>query len=94
MNRVPPEQRDAFAERGGRLTNDAVSAVLDVAVAAKEESTGTPSSGIGTWSAMSRLVGFLGSVFIDTANSSVGDRSGQLIMTGPGWSTCEVPNNR
>lgn len=80
MSQVSKDQRDEFAERGGRLANDAVSAFLDVAVAAKKELDQHPEQRQRNLDALSELVGFVGSMFIDTANRTVGTTAGQPII--------------
>jgi hypothetical protein len=61
-----------FATRGGRLANDALSVALDVAVAAKDGFDANAETRSRNLDALSQLAGFLGSVFIETANRTVG----------------------
>jgi hypothetical protein len=65
---------------GGRLANDVVSSFLDVAVAAKNELDRHPEQRGKTLDALSALVGFVGSMFIDTANRTVGTAAEQPII--------------
>ncbi|WP_433364763.1 hypothetical protein ACQPZX_34550 [Actinoplanes sp. CA-142083] len=77
MSQMPAEQRDEFAERGGRLANDLVSSFLDVAVAAKNELDRHPDQRRENLDKLSTLVSFVGSIFIDTANKTVGTTAEQ-----------------
>jgi hypothetical protein len=80
MNQVSQEQRDKFAKQSGQLANDAVSAFLDAAVAAKKQLDQNPKRREQNLEALSALVGFVGSMFIDTANRTVGTAAGQPIV--------------
>ena len=87
MNQVSQEQRDKFAKQrdkfakqSGQLANEAVSAFLDAAVAAKKQLDQDPKRREQDLEALSTLVGFVGSMFIDTANRTVGTAAGQPIL--------------
>lgn len=61
-----------LATRGGRLANDALSVALEVAKAAKEGFDADTETRSRNLDALSQLAAFLGSVFIETANRTVG----------------------
>ena len=83
----------ALTQSSGQLASEALTVALNVADAAKEGFDREPGLRDRTVQTMSQLVSFLGSVFIDTANSSVGASSGQLINRARVVNV-EVPNNR
>jgi len=76
LGRRPPDQRDGLVTRGARLANDAVCVALDVALAARDEFDRNPTQRNRTLDALSQVVSFAGSLFVDTANQAVGTSAG------------------
>jgi len=93
LSRISQDRRDEFAARGGRLANDAISAALEVALAASEEANKDPAQRERNLNALSQLVNFFGAMFIDTANKAVGTTVGQPAMGRPRQITVEVAPN-
>jgi hypothetical protein len=93
LRKISQERRDEFAVRGGRLANDAISAALEVALAASREAGKDSAQREQNLNALSELVNFFGSMFIDTANKSVGTTAGQPAMSRPRQITVEVAPN-
>lgn len=93
LNKISQERRDEFAARGGRLANDAISAALDVALAASKEANNDQAQRERNLNALSQLASFFGSMFIDTANKAVGTTAGQPAMNRPRQITLEVAPN-
>lgn len=94
LSKMPRERRDDLATRGGQLANDAVTVALDVARAASEEANKEPAQREQNLDALSQLVSFFGSMFIDTANKAVGTTAGQPPMSQPRQITVEVAPGR
>jgi hypothetical protein len=88
----PPVVADelAFAARSGRLANDALSIALDVALAAKSGMEENGQRYDENLSKLSQLLGFAGSVFIETANKAVGTAAGQPTIDRARQVTVEV----
>jgi hypothetical protein len=93
LSKISQERRDEFAARGGQLANDAISAALEVALAASQEADKDPAQRARNLNALSQLVSFFGSMFIDTANKAVGTTAGQPAMSRPRQITVEVAPN-
>jgi hypothetical protein len=87
---MPKERRDRLARIGGRWANDAMSVVLDAGVKAREELDKDPQQREQNLEALSQLVSFFGSVFIDTANKAVGTTAGEPGTLRPRQLTVEV----
>jgi hypothetical protein len=84
------ERRDDLTARGGRLANDAVTVALDIARSGSEEANADSAQREKNLDALSQLVSFFGSMFIDTANRTVGTTAGQPPMSRPRQITVEV----
>jgi hypothetical protein len=82
--------QSALAARTGHLANDALSIALDVALAAKsgmEEDGKTRDDNVRK---LSELLGFAGSLFIETTNKAVGTAAGQPAIDRARQVTVEV----
>jgi hypothetical protein len=79
-----------LATRGGRLANDALSVALEMAVAAKEGFDADAETRSRNLDALSQLAGFLGSVFVETANRTVGTTGAQPATNRARLVTVEV----
>jgi hypothetical protein len=87
---IPKERRDRLARIGGQWANDAMSVVLDAGVKAREQLDEDPQQRERNLEALSQLVSFFGSVFIDTANKAVGTTAGEPGTLRPRQLTVEV----
>lgn len=94
LSKIPQKRQDDLSARGGRLANDALSVALDVALAASKEADKDPAQRERNLNAMSQLVSFFGSMFIDTANKAVGTTAGQPATGRPRQITVEVAPRR
>jgi hypothetical protein len=79
-----------LATRGGRLANDALSVALEVAKAAKEGFDADAEARSRNLDALSQLAAFLGSVFVETANRTVGTTGAQPATNRARLVTVEV----
>jgi hypothetical protein len=91
---IPKEDRDRLAQIGGQWANDAMSVVLDAAVKAKEQLDKDPQQRERNLEALSQLVSFFGSVFIDTANKAVGTAAVEQGTLRPRQLTVEVEQGK
>jgi hypothetical protein len=91
---IPKERRDRLAQIGGQWANDAMSMVLEGAVKAREQLDEDPQQRERNLEALSQLVSFFGSVFIDTANKAVGTVAGQPGTLRPRQLTVEVDKGK
>jgi hypothetical protein len=91
---MPKERRDRLAQIGGQWANDAMSVVLDAGVKAKEQLDKDPPQREQNLEALSQLVSFFGSVFIDTANKAVGTAAGEPGTLRPRQLTVEVEQGK
>jgi hypothetical protein len=79
-----------LTKRGGQLANDTLTVALDVALAAKEGFDENEERRNRNLDALSQLTGFLGSVFIETANRTVGTTAPQPATNRARLVTVEV----
>ena len=91
---IPRDSRDRLAQIGGQWANDAMSMVLDAGVKAREQLDKDPQQRERNLEALSQLVSFFGSVFIDTANKAVGTAADQPGPLRPRQVTVEVEQGK
>jgi hypothetical protein len=91
---IPKERRDRLARIGGQWANDAMSMVLDAGVKAREQLDEDPQQREQNLEALSQLVSFFGSMFIDTANKAVGTAADQPGTLRPRQLTVEVEQGK